>query len=251
MTRKELAINIYNLIKEGKLGHNGKLPSERKLASMCNVTRPLIREALAILEAFGIIEVRDRQGIFIREKSWSEISLPISFLVDWPLDILPQVFEARLIIEPKAAALAAKRRTESDLEKLRETLAKIEELFKEDKHEKALLGEKWNSIFHALVVASSHNDVLCRMHEGIICLYERNVSSFPKENAPMPFEKWPREIWAEHAGIVDAISKGDEKAAEKRAYQHVAISQERIYHFTKSLGLKFFVPLTNEHVKED
>ncbi|MFY9383317.1 MAG: GntR family transcriptional regulator, partial [Acetomicrobium sp.] len=82
MTRKELAINIYNLIKEGKLGHNGKLPSERKLASMCNVTRPLIREALAILEAFGIIEVRDRQGIFIREKSWSEISLPISFLVD-------------------------------------------------------------------------------------------------------------------------------------------------------------------------
>ena len=64
--------------------------------------------------------------------------------------------------------------------------------------------------------------VLCRMHEGIICLYERNVSSFPKENAPMPFEKWPGEIWAEHAGIVEAISRGDEKAAAV-SYTHLDV----------------------------
>jgi GntR family transcriptional repressor for pyruvate dehydrogenase complex len=250
MTRKELAISIYDQIKENKLGRDNKLPSERELANMFQVTRPLIREALAMLEAFGIIEVRDRQGIFIKEKAWSEISLPLSFLVDWPLDILPQVFEARLIIEPKAAAIAAKRRTQSDIEKLKETIFKIEELFKEDRSDKALLGEKWNSIFHAIVVATSHNDVLCRIHEGIIRLYERNVSSFPREKAPMPFEKWPKEIWMEHAGIVDAIEEGNAAEAERRAHEHVLISQERIYRFTQSLGLQFFVPL-NGHAKED
>ena len=79
MTRKELAISIYDQIKENKLGRDNKLPSERELANMFQVTRPLIREALAMLEAFGIIEVRDRQGIFIKEKAWSDISLPLSF----------------------------------------------------------------------------------------------------------------------------------------------------------------------------
>jgi len=251
MTRRELAIDLYNQIKENKIGHNGKLPSERELASLFNVPRPLIREALAILEAFGIIEVRGRQGIFIKEKTWSEITLPLSFLADWPLDILPQVFEARTIIEPKAAALAAIRHTESDIEKLSETLNQMEGLFEKEIPEKASLGEKWNSIFHILIVSTAHNDVLSRIHEGVMRLYERNVSSFPKENAPMPFEKWPKEIWTEHSGIVDAIVAGDESEAEARAYRHVLTSQERIFRLTWSLGLRFFKPLTGGHLKEE
>ena len=40
MTRRELAVCIYNHIKEIKLGHNNKLPSERELASLFNVSRP-------------------------------------------------------------------------------------------------------------------------------------------------------------------------------------------------------------------
>jgi DNA-binding GntR family transcriptional regulator len=66
----------------------------------------------------------------------------------------------------------------------------------------------------------------------------------------MPFEKWPKEIWMEHAGIVDAIAEGNAAEAERRAHEHVLISQERIYRFTQSLGLQFFVPL-NGHAKED
>ncbi len=250
MTRKELAVCIYKQIKENKIGHNNKLPSERELAFLFNVTRPLVREALAILEAFGIIEVRDRQGVFIKEKSWNEIALPISFLTDWPLDILPQVFEARMVLEPKAAAIAARRRTKSDIEKLNEILAEMERLFKEDVSEKASLGERWNTIFHALVVATTKNDVLCRMHEGIIRLYERNATSFPKENVPMPFEKWPREIWAEHSSIVNAIAKGDDREAEVCAYRHIITTQERIYRFTESLGLDFFVPFMHNKLDE-
>jgi len=250
MTRKELAIAIYNQIKGNKIGYNGKLPSERELASLFNVTRPLMREALAILEAFGIVEVRGRQGIFIKEKSWNEITLPLSFLADWPLDILPQVFEARTIIEPKAAAIAAIRHTKSDIEKLNETLNQMEELFEKKIPERASLGEKWNSIFHILIVSAAHNDVLSRMHESIMRLYERNVSSFPKKNAPMPFEEWPKEIWSEHLSILDAIVAGNEKEAEIRAYRHVLTSQERIYCLTRSLGLQFFEPLTSGHLKD-
>ncbi|MCD6156059.1 MAG: FadR family transcriptional regulator [Candidatus Atribacteria bacterium] len=250
MTRKELAITIYSQIKEGKFGGGNKLPSERELANMFSVTRTLVREALAILDAFGIIEIRDRQGIFLKEKTWREISLPLSFLMDWPLDILPQVFEARLIIEPKAAAVAAKKRTQSDLKKLKETILRAKELFEENRPDKTMLGEKWNSIFHAIVIASSHNDVLCRIHEGIIKLYERNVSSFPKENVPTPFEKWPREIWMEHASIVDAIAEGDAAEAERRAYEHVLISKERIYRFYQSPGLRF-LGLLDGYTKEE
>jgi GntR family transcriptional repressor for pyruvate dehydrogenase complex len=240
MTRREVAILIYKHIKEERFGGGNKLPSERELADMFGITRTLVREALAILEAFGVIEIRDRQGIFIKEKAWKEIALPLSFLMDWPLDILPQVFEVRLIIEPKAAAIAAKKCNQSDLKKLKEIILKAEKLFEEDRPDKAMLGEKWNSIFHAIVIASSHNDVLCRIHEGVIKLYERNVSSFPKENVPTPFEKWPREIWREHAGIVDAIAEGNVAEAERRAYEHVLLSKERIYRFIQSPGLRFF-----------
>jgi GntR family transcriptional repressor for pyruvate dehydrogenase complex len=250
MTRRELAVCIYNQIKENMLGHDNKLPSERELARLFNVTRPLVREVLAILEAFGIIEVKDRQGIFIKEKSWNEITLPLSFLTDWPLDILPQVFEARMILEPKAAAIAAKRRTKSDIEKLNEILVEMERFFREDVSERALLGERWNTIFHASVVAATKNDVLCRIHEGIIHLYERNATSFPKENVPMPFEKWPKEIWAEHSSIVNAIVEGDGREAEICAYRHIIATQERIYRFTESLGIDLFGPLMYNNLGE-
>lgn len=46
-----------------------------------NVTRPFIREALAMLEALGIIEVRGREGIYVKEKTWNKIVLPLSFLI--------------------------------------------------------------------------------------------------------------------------------------------------------------------------
>ncbi|AER67574.1 regulatory protein GntR HTH [Thermovirga lienii DSM 17291] len=62
MTRREVAILIYKHIKEERFGGGNKLPSERELADMFGITRTLVREALAILEAFGVIEIRDRQG---------------------------------------------------------------------------------------------------------------------------------------------------------------------------------------------
>ena len=54
------------LIAEGKLQPGQRLPTEKELAETLRVSRPTLREALTVLEAIGYIEIRPREGSFVR-----------------------------------------------------------------------------------------------------------------------------------------------------------------------------------------
>ncbi len=62
-TRKDLIRRLTDLVSQGNVVTGGKLPPERELAALLGTTRPLLREGLIALEALGLLEIRDRQGI--------------------------------------------------------------------------------------------------------------------------------------------------------------------------------------------
>ncbi|MGF1476256.1 MAG: FadR/GntR family transcriptional regulator [Geminicoccaceae bacterium] len=99
------------------------LPSEAELASELAVSRTVLREAVKVLTAKGLIESRPKIGISVRSRRyWNLLDPDVLrwYFADRPThEQLKQVFELRLIFEPQAAAMAADRRDEEQLRRMR------------------------------------------------------------------------------------------------------------------------------------
>ncbi|MFI9847551.1 FadR/GntR family transcriptional regulator [Nonomuraea sp. NPDC051941] len=115
----QVADQLVAAIRDEQLKPGDKLPSERELAQNFAVSRPTIREALAALELAGLAKSHKGRGTVVTGTA--------ATVATWGVEVLPpQVFEARLAIEPALAALAAEKRHPEDLELLEATLAKLE-----------------------------------------------------------------------------------------------------------------------------
>jgi DNA-binding FadR family transcriptional regulator len=118
----QVADQIVEAIREQRLSPGDRLPAERDLAQRFGVSRPTIREALAALELAGIVQSYKGKGTLIIATA--------SQVASWGVEVLPpQVFEARLCIEPVLAALAAEKQYAEDIAHLHEVLAELEAEF--------------------------------------------------------------------------------------------------------------------------
>lgn len=116
----QVADQIVAAIRDERLKTNDRLPAERELAQSFRVSRPTVREALAALELAGIVRSFKGKGTIV-------IANP-HHIATWGVEILPpQIFEARLVIEPQLAVLAAEKRYPDDLAELRSCLKALED----------------------------------------------------------------------------------------------------------------------------
>lgn len=151
-TTRRFADVINRLIElciRGSLTPGERLPSERSLSNQFKVSRASLREAITALEVAGIVLVKPGNGIFLSENvlenifKISDISASFS-----PLEIL----EARSLIEPNIAGLAAERRAHKDLASLREANELMEFRLNEDL-------DSWDADwgFHEALVKATQN----------------------------------------------------------------------------------------------
>jgi GntR family transcriptional repressor for pyruvate dehydrogenase complex len=117
-----VAHRIKQLVRRGDLKAGDRLPSEPDLAQMLRVSRGSLREALKGLMYLGLIKSRAGDGTYIQ----SSLSRVVNQHFQWMilLDEVKhlEIYELRKIIEPDAAALAAKRATRADIESLEAAL---------------------------------------------------------------------------------------------------------------------------------
>ena len=244
-SRRLLVEKIYNAVRDGSLVRDGKLPTERELASIMETSRTSMREALIVLETLGIIEVRGKQGLYEKKVDVAGLNSSLDLYASWPADVIPQVFTVRIMLESPAAGLAARSRTEGDLAKLEECLVHFERIFSENSEESGREGARWNDIFHRTVVAASHNDILIRMHEGLSGIIERAMNALNRNRLTTPRDQWPERITGEHAVIVSAIRLRDEEAARERMRKHLEISaanMEKLFQDRETALLGFSDP---------
>ena len=200
-----------------KTGEN--LPSEAELASRFNVSRVIIREALACLKFEGIIESRrgrktriarsDRRRLFRIEPSEKMDSYE-----------LEQLYEFRTILESAAAGLAAKRRSRNDLSKIKDCLDVLAETT-----QKGQRNLKANVEFHQLIAAASRNQYLKDFMQFLnnkIWEQIREVQEKRKLRNPMNDNKARLKVLREHKSIFDAIDKGDQKKARDAIIRHIS-----------------------------
>jgi DNA-binding FadR family transcriptional regulator len=213
----ELAEELRRMIDGGEWSAGGRLPPERVLAGRFAVARNTLRRALDCLEDTGYLTRHVGRGTFIapREKKPGD-GIAFRMSEASPRDLL----ETRLIIEPRAAALAASRANAADLAAISKALA--ESLAAASLTE----FEQWDAQLHLAIFLATKNEVLidyCRA----IC---------EARNQPQWVHLKKRSVTAEtraaydahHRTIVDALLRRDAVAAAESMREHLLMVEDNI-----------------------
>ena len=221
-TRKDLIQKLTSMISSGDLATDGKLPSERQLASLLNTSRPLLREALISLEALGYLDIRDRQGIFLTGEYSNDVLRALGQSHIWPMEILSQVMEIRQIMDPGATALAALRRKAGDMKKLEECISMMEKIHSEHKTDEASLGAYWNTVLHSTIFKATGNTLLARLYEGLLEMSEKGVSAMRRNVLNSGTPDTNRRVLEQHRNLVAAIRDRDAERAREASKAHLS-----------------------------
>lgn len=118
---------IERYISSNHLQPGDRLPSDRELASRLGVSRPIVRQALKVLEGLGRISVQQGVGTFVREDSLSvAIRQLLSGIDTEGPDFLAQLLPVRTAVEREVLTAAFAHRTPENLDQVRASLAEQE-----------------------------------------------------------------------------------------------------------------------------
>ncbi|MDI7776675.1 FadR/GntR family transcriptional regulator [Asticcacaulis sp. EMRT-3] len=223
---RRVADQIIIAIAQGTYGLGEKLPAERELAEAFGVSRPTVREAMIALELQGIIEIRDRSGIYITQTK----NLPAESLSN-PPDLNVGAFElieARILIESDAAGIAAEGATASDLDILRTYIKSMDS-------DDVEICEQADRDFHVHIASMTHNGALIAMVELLWDL--RKKSPLASQIMSRAQGGGLEARLSEHAAIMKAIEAKDTVAARKAMQQHLEQVREYLLDATEAVEI--------------
>lgn len=151
---REIATRISEMILSGEIPPGTRLPPERELAQKFNVSRPTLREAIHVLEALRLVEVRQGNGTFVSKDPSPISSGMLERMLQKDPKLLLEVIEARYDFEVRNAELAAKNATDSDIEHLAEVVREMEEDVAKDQP-----GFERDIDFHLTVAEATQNRI--------------------------------------------------------------------------------------------
>jgi GntR family transcriptional regulator, transcriptional repressor for pyruvate dehydrogenase complex len=203
----------------GSLRPGDRLVSERELATLLGVSRPIVREALRALTVLGIVEIRDRIGTVVTRPDVSVLNDFFTFALAHQADMLDDVMQARVAIECQAIRLACERANIADFERLQRALAKIGETIDE-----ADAGGMADFEFHRTIVVAAHSETLTVLHGSLAGLLTHSHRSRRKQVQAFPSMK--TYLIDDHRRIFDAIIARDPERADATLRKHFAIGDE-------------------------
>ncbi|OUM97459.1 MAG: hypothetical protein BAA02_06330 [Paenibacillaceae bacterium ZCTH02-B3] len=198
-----------------------QLPPERELAKMFNASRMVVREAIAKLEAKGLVEKRlgAKGGTFVLPITHKALEYAKEQIVEQK-ELLKDLLEYRSIVEPEAAGLAAKRITQEELRELREILHLGEgdvnrELFRS-------LDVK----FHLIIAKASRNSFFEQAVRQIRIKINLGLDLLPFD------ERIKKQSVRDHLQIHEALMNRDSDRARQLMREHLRTTEHSLRQFT-------------------
>ena len=220
----DLATSMLALIAERKLAPGDQFEAVRSLAERFKVAVPTVREALRRLEATGAVELRHGSGVYVGPNVGRLVLANPLALAPSP-DRLVELLQARALIEPPVAALAAQTRGEAALEQMARDLESAAELIASGDH--AQLAEV-NMDFHRSLAQASGNSTLAEVVESVTVVNAREQLEILHIHGDRQADL------DEHRAIYDAVHSGDADLAELLTREHLdgvlAVLNERLQH---------------------
>lgn len=207
---------IRKCILEGEYNRGDKLPSENELTKIFQISRPSVREALCGLTALGLIEAKAGGGYYVKSAN----AFPAT---DWmlneegnPLEIL----EARRIIEPEIARVAARRRVEKDIDNLKKLLARAKAFRSQTSSQSIEPVIEIDMEIHRIFAQATHNEVLISVQQRLLdFMRKRGWKELQKRVDLQP--TLVMRYWKEHESISESICKGSPLKANQLMREHL------------------------------
>jgi DNA-binding FadR family transcriptional regulator len=202
---KQVIDEIIDLLTTGQLQPGDRIPSEHELMEICNVSRPVIREALTSLEVLGIVNRKTRHGTFFSDKVGSK---PFAMMLALSAGDIPSIIETRVALELGLVTLAAEKIKDEDLAKLRETIEVMKNLPTEDSSEVDME-------FHKIIALSAENPLFEGIIDPLQKFHKKVLDQIPLEARNL------EQTLNYHIEIYNALEKRDPVEAFNSMYRHL------------------------------
>lgn len=215
-----LVDEFAGLIEQGELPPGSRYPTEREITERFGVSRTVVREAFARLSAHGLLESRRGSGAFVPTKvHYRAFQVTPDDLAR--IDDVLALLEMRAAFESDMAGLAARRRTDDDIDRLNAQLLAMNGVNDEDAAAAVDRG------FHAAIAAATRNDYYVRFAEFLGVRLIPSWRTYLEAHPSVSRIGYVQLVNAEHRAIFDAIKAGDEAAASAAARAHMRSSYDR------------------------
>jgi GntR family transcriptional repressor for pyruvate dehydrogenase complex len=207
---QQIVSRLLDLIQQRHLGPGDRLPAERELAASMGVSRSSLREALRALTVLGVTDMRHGTGTYVSSLEPELLVRHLSFVLSLSEHGSDQLFEARKVVEPAIAALAAGRADDASLVHLDECLEQAESTM--DDAEAFLVADVE---LHDAIRVAAGNAILGRFMESIRAL---GLASRKRTGTAGAVR---RQALADHREIVAALHARDGEAAAAAMHRHL------------------------------
>ncbi|GCE23333.1 FadR/GntR family transcriptional regulator [Dictyobacter kobayashii] len=214
---EDIVSHLLAMIQEKKLRPGDKLPPERELAMMMQVSRPSLREALRTLSIMHVIELRHGSGAYVTSLEPATLVEHLDFVFSLDDSTYLQLFETRKILEPGICALAAQNITEDEITQLEACI------------ERSKVGPGDPETYlqadldlHEIIVQAARNPLLKRFMVSIRSLgraSRQRTSTLPGVFA---------QTIQDHQAIISALKAHDPLAAQSAMLTHLEHIEQRL-----------------------
>ncbi|WP_414042587.1 FadR/GntR family transcriptional regulator [Macrococcus sp. EM39E] len=217
LKKLSMSEEIFNQLKESiehkqyKLGD--KLPTEKELCEMFNVSRQPVREALNSLKATGFIESKQGEGSFV---TYDEHHTTMFFDLDnLTKEDYFDLVELRHVLEVQASGLCAVRHNDKDIDKIYSSLKVI----KNEMSDYESIGFEADYLFHQAIIEGSKNKYIIETFNNISDIYKigmkfslsLNIGNHQKRSS----------VIKEHEEIYQAIKDRNVEEAQSKMNNHI------------------------------
>jgi GntR family transcriptional repressor for pyruvate dehydrogenase complex len=208
---KQATETIRRFILTEDLKPDEQLPSERELSESLSVSRNIVREALSVLVAEGLIVKQPGRGIFVTDFDRAKVAPQIAVSFDYNGRSPAALSEARAAVELGAISLIARRISDAEIQQLAAINRSLEENLR--LHRSTI---KDDIEFHTLLLQSTHNPVLIELIPLLVEYFRLAVLY-----KPSAIFHNPERVIAEHDKIVAALQARDAVAARQALIDHL------------------------------
>ncbi len=206
----QIATRLIGLITERQLKPGDRLPPERELASTMGVSRSSLREALRALAMLGVAEMRQGDGTYVSSLEPEKLLRPVGLVLSLSDAGLSELFEARKLVEPGLAALAAERIDSAAAAELMRCAEASPEALEDAE------AFMWNDIeLHGRIARAANNAVLCRLLDSVASM---GIASRRRTGRLAQVRLQSAQ---DHVEVAAAIAAGDAEEARAAMLRHL------------------------------
>jgi GntR family transcriptional repressor for pyruvate dehydrogenase complex len=210
---EHLTREVMALVREQKLQPGDRLPSVKEMAERFQVATPTMREALRLLEMAGTLHIRHGSGIYLqRPEARVMVSNPYARSLD--TQTIMNLLQARLLIEPAVAEVAATHASTKELDALDALLTDTEKYLSGQEAADAVLGVA-NMRFHRGIADSAANSILA---DVVFSLTEVHIK---EQMAVLDLYNNRRRDHEQHRLILEALMRRDPREAKHLMFEHI------------------------------